>query len=67
MNLEDFILFNPLAEKGSTIPKLPGNYIVTIRDISALPMLGFKIVTQAFRGREIIYTGISKTSLYNRV
>lgn len=67
MNLEDFILFNPLADKGSTIPKLPGNYIVTIRDIKALPTLGHKIVTQAFRGQEIIYTGITKTSLYNRV
>lgn len=67
MNLEDFILFNPQADKGSTIPKLPGNYIVTIRDIKALPTLGHKIVTLKFRGQEIIYTGISKTSLYNRV
>ena len=67
MNLEDFILFNPQVDKGSNIPKLPGNYIATIRDIGILPTLGHKIVTQSFRGQEIIYTGISKTSLYNRV
>lgn len=67
MDLSGFIVFNPLTESGVQIPKSPGNYIVTIRDIKALPTLGHKITTQQFRGQEIIYTGISKTSLYNRV
>lgn len=67
MDLNSFIVFSPKVDKGSNIPKLPGNYIVTIRDIDALPTLGHKVVTQSFRGQEIIYTGISKTSLYNRV
>ena len=67
MNLNGFIEFNPLTQSGAQIPKSPGNYIVTIRDIKALPTLSYKIITQQFRGQEIIYTGISKTSLYNRV
>ena len=67
MNLNDFIPFNPLTDSGSKIPEAPGNYIVTIRDINALPTLGHKIVTQQFRGQEIIYTGISKKNLYRRI
>ena len=67
MNLKDFIPFNPLTDSGSKIPEAPGNYIVTIRDIAALPKLGHKIVTQQFRGQEIIYTGISKKNLYKRI
>ncbi len=67
MNLNDFIPFNPLTDSGRNIPERPGNYIVTIRDIDALPTLGHKIVTRHFNGQEIIYTGISKKNLYKRI
>ena len=56
MNLNDFIEFNPLTDSGSKIPEAPGNYIVTIRDIKALPTLGHQIETQQFRGQVLIYT-----------
>ena len=67
MNLNDFIEFNPLTDNGSKIPVTPGNYIVTIRDIKALPTLGHKIVTKQFRGQEMIYTGITKKDLHHRI
>ena len=67
MNLNDFIEFNPLTDSGSKIPEAPGNYIVTIRDIKALPTLGHQIETQQFRGQELIYTGITKKDLHHRI
>lgn len=67
MPLNDFIEFNPQTDPGSKIPEAPGNYIVTIRDIKALPTLGYKIFTQQFRGREVIYTGIAKKDLHHRI
>ena len=67
MDLDDFILFNPLSDDGNIIPRVPGNYLVTIRDISALPKLGYKIVTQQFRGQELIYTGITQKDLHHRI
>lgn len=67
MNLNDFIEFNPLTDSGSKIPEAPGNYIVTIRDIKALPILGHQIETQQFRGQELIYTGITKKDLHHRI
>ncbi|MBQ7639413.1 MAG: hypothetical protein IJS91_00265 [Bacteroidales bacterium] len=67
MNLSDFITFNPLTDVGKSIPPVSGNYLVTIRDITALPSLGYKLVTQQFRGRELIYTGITESSLYRRI
>ena len=67
MDLNDFITFNPLTDNGYVLPKAPGNYLVTIRDIKALPTLGCRIVTRHFRGQELIYTGITKTDLYHRI
>lgn len=67
MNLSVFITFNPLTDAGKPIPAVPGNYVVTIRDINALPSLGYKLVTQQFRGQELIYTGITESSLYRRI
>ena len=49
--LNAFFEFNPQTDPGSKIPEAPGNYIVTIRDIKALPTLGHKIVTQQFRSQ----------------
>lgn len=67
MNLNDFIEFNPATGTKEEIPKAPGNYLVTIRDIKALPALGFELVTRQYKGLELIYTGISKTDLYKRI
>lgn len=67
MNLNDFIEFNPATGTRDDIPKAPGNYLVTIRDIKALPTLGYKVVTRQYKGQELIYTGISKTDLFKRI
>ena len=69
LNLNDFILFDPLVNHKSNLPKKKGNYIVTIRDIRALPTQGCKIVTSLLQGREVIYTGITSNSkgLYYRI
>ena len=66
-NLNGIIEFNPATGTRGEIPTAPGNYLVTIRDIEALPTLGFEVVTQQYKGRELIYTGISKTDLYKRI
>ena len=59
MNLNDFIEFNPATGTKAEIPKAPGNYLVTIRDIKALPTLGLELVTQQYKGLELIYRVIS--------
>ncbi len=67
MDLDDFILFDPLVDNGNVIPRVPGNYLVTIRDVNSLPKLGYKIVTPQFRGQRLIYTGITKKDLHHRI
>ena len=67
MELNGFISFNPLSDSGNDIPKSPGNYLVTIRDIKALPTLGHKVITRQFCGQEIIYTGIAQKDLHHRI
>ncbi len=67
MDLNNFILFDPLVNVGNDLPLSPGNYIVTIRDINALPTKGCKIVTPIFRGHNLIYTGITGGTLRNRI
>ena len=61
MNLNNFILFDPLVNVRNDLPLSPGNYIVTIRDINTLPTKGCKIVTPIFRGHNLIYTGITRS------
>lgn len=67
MNLDGFILFDPLQNKRTDLPKENGNYIVTIRDITALPKHGCDIVTPLFREHNVIYTGITSSGLRNRI
>ena len=67
MDFGGFIAFNPLSDNGNDIPKSPGNYLVTIRDIKALPSLGHRVITQQFHGQELIYTGIAKKDLHHRI
>lgn len=67
MNLNNFILFDPLVNVRNDLPLSPGNYIVTIRDINTLPTKGCKIVTPIFRGHNLIYTGITGGTLRNRI
>lgn len=67
MELNDFILFDPLINDGNDLPLSPGNYIVTIRDISELPKKDCEVVTPLFRGHNLIYTGITGDTLRNRI
>lgn len=67
MELNDFTLFNPLVNNSKDLPLSPGNYIVTIRDISELPTRGCEVVTPLFRGNNLIYTGITGKTLRNRI
>ena len=67
MNLDKFILFDPLTDRSTDLPKDNGDYIVTIRDIKNRPTCGYDIVTPLFRGHRIIYTGITSSGLRNRI
>ena len=67
MELNDFILFDPLVNDGKDLPLSPGNYIVTIRDIRELPTKNCEVVTPVFRGHNLIYTGITGDTLRNRI
>jgi len=67
MTLNDFIAFYPNRDSSRQIPKLAGNYFVLIRDLSALPNRGYKVSCKMFSGMNVIYTGVSRKSLYNRI
>ena len=67
MDLEEFITFNPQTQNGKDLPEVPGNYLVAIRDINALPTLGFTIESPRYRGQHLIYTGVAKTNIRGRV
>ena len=62
-----FSSFDPLIGKGKDLPEVPGNYFVTIRDISALPTLGYTVETKIIDGQNLIYTGIAGTSIRGRI
>ena len=62
-----FSPFDPSIGKGKDLPGVPGNYLVTIRDISALPTLGYTVETKLFNGQNLIYTGIAGTSIRERI
>jgi len=59
-----FKVFNPLAKE--TLPDCPGNYIVVLRKGAKLPDVGITPLCSLYEGYEIIYTGISSTSLRKR-
>ena len=65
--VDGFSTFDPLTGKGNDLPEVPGNYLVTIRDISVLPTLGFAVETQLYKGQQLIYTGIAGTSIRGRI
>lgn len=67
MKFNDFIEFNPATGTKGDIPKAPGNYLVTIRDINALPTLSNEVKTRQYKAQELLYTGISNTDLNNRI
>lgn len=67
MNLIDFITFDPQTGNGKDLPNVPGNYLVTIRDINVLPTLGHAIESPIYRGQHLIYTGVAGTSIRGRV
>ena len=65
--MDDFSLFDPLTGNGNDLPEVPGNYLVTIRDIRSLPTLGFNVNTQLYKGQNLIYTGVAGTSIRGRI
>ncbi len=67
MDLKDFITFDPQTQNGKDLPETPGNYLVTIRDINALPTFGYTIEAPTYRGQHLIYTGVAGTSIRGRV
>lgn len=67
MRLDDFVLFDPQNNARTDLPKVNGNYIVTIRDIKLFPTHGIEIITPIFRGHHVIYTGVASKSLRNRI
>ena len=67
MDLEEFIIFDPKIQNGKDLPEVPGNYLVAIRNINALPTLGFTIESPRYRGQHLIYTGVAKTNIRGRV
>ncbi len=66
MILDKFQIFDPFCNNRCSIQESPGNYIVTIRDISVLPTRGHEIITKEFDEKNIIYTGKS-TNLKKRI
>ena len=62
-----FLAFDPSVGKGKDLPNVPGNYLVTIRDISKLPTLGYTVASQLYKGQNLIYTGIAGRSIRGRI
>ena len=66
MNNIAFTLFNPLKDNIETVPNLPGNYIITLREDSNLPNIGIDVTFHTFQGMDVIYTGLAGSSLQDR-
>ena len=67
MELTGFIEFDPKKDKGKDLPEVPGNYLVTIRDINSLPTLGYSLEVPLYKGKHLIYTGVAGTNLRGRI
>ena len=67
MRLDNFVRFDPAADKGTDIPEVPGNYLVLIRDYEKFPNLDYDTSFQVFQGMDVIYTGVAGSSLRSRI
>lgn len=59
MDKLSFKKFDPLKSDIKSIPNLPGNYIVVLKDGIELPDFGQSIIYNKFDDLKVIYTGIS--------
>lgn len=62
MDLEQFILFNPVTGRPKEIPEGAGNYFVVIKEEHSLPDAGLPVVMAKFHGMDIVYTGVAGPS-----
>ena len=62
MDLDNFILYNPVSCSSQEIPTGAGNYIVVFRDGCGLPDVGLPMQMAKFRGMDILYTGVAGPS-----
>lgn len=65
-SLNDFNLFDPEKHTSVQLPDAPSNYIVCLKKGSSLPDIGLPCEMNAYKGLEVIYTGISGVSLRKR-
>ena len=62
MDLEQFILFNPVTGSPKEIPEGAGNYFVVLKEGRSLPDVGLPVVMAKYHGMDIVYTGVAKAS-----
>lgn len=66
----DFKLFDPRTDAESSIPDVPGNYLIALREGCQLPSIGvipvFKELEYGGKAYRIAYTGVSEQSLRRR-
>lgn len=63
MDLEKFILFNPVTGSPKEIPEGAGNYFVVLKEGHSLPDVGLPVVMARYHGMDIVYTGVAKASI----
>lgn len=62
MDLDAFILYNPVTGSPQEIPTGAGNYILVFREGRSLPDAGLHVQMAKFRGMDILYTGVAGPS-----
>ena len=62
MDLDAFILYNPVTGSPQEIPTGAGNYILVFREGRSLPDTGLHVQMAKFRGMDILYTGVAGPS-----
>ena len=62
MDLEQFILFNPVTGSPKEIPEGAGNYFVVLKEGHSLPDVGLPVVMAKYHGMDIVYTGVAGAS-----
>ena len=62
MDLDRFILYNPVTGSPQEIPTGAGNYIVVFREGCGLPDVRLSVQMAKFCGMDILYTGVAGPS-----
>ncbi|MCM1079059.1 MAG: hypothetical protein NC431_06470 [Firmicutes bacterium] len=66
METDMFCMFDPLKDDVKTVPALPGNYILVLRENSKLPDIGLPVTFTEFRNYKVIYVGLASRSIKDR-